>query len=160
MFRNLTLLALALLMAAPSVFADRRKYVWTYQSVTIPENGSELEFYQTTKLDEIDSWEYRIEIEHGLTPRLDFAVYQIFAQKEDQSLTWDAVQLRTRYRLAEPGQMLFDPILYLEYRRKTDLDKQNKAEAKLLLSYDANKINFSVNPALISVFFLLIVLLS
>lgn len=146
MIYKLLLTALALLFLAPNLMADRRKYVWTYQTVTIPEGGTELEFYQTTKLDKTDSWEYRIEVEHGLRPGWDFSIYQIFSQKEDSSFKWDAFQIRTRYRLASPGTVMFDPILYLEYNRKTDLKAQNKAEAKLLLGHDFDKVNLSVNP--------------
>lgn len=146
MFRSALLLALAALIAVPSVFADRRKYVWTYASGTIAPEASELEFYQTTRIDETDSWEYRIEIEHGLTPKADLSIYQIFAQSEGGSFRWDAVQVRGRYRLAEPGQFFLDPTLYLEYNRKIDLARQNKLEGKLLLSRDFDKVNFAINP--------------
>lgn len=126
--------------------ADRRKYVWTYQYVTIAKDATDLEFYQTTRLAETDKWEYRIELEHGLSPKCDLSIYQIFAQEDGSSLKWDAFQLRTRYRLAEPGQFLFDPLLYLEYQRKTDLKEPNKAEVKLILSRDFNRVNLSFNP--------------
>lgn len=146
MLKLIFVTALALLMAVPTVMADRRKYVWTYQYVTIAPEATELEFYQTTKLDKTDSWEYRIEIEHGLTPNWDLSVYQIFVQKEDSSFKWDAVQIRTRYRLAEPGTYFLDPLLYLEYNRKIDLKRQNKLEAKLILGRDFGRWNLSVNP--------------
>jgi hypothetical protein len=133
-------------MAAPSLQADRRKYVWTYQYATIAPGEAEIEFYQTSKLDRVDSWEYRIEIEHGLTPRWDFSVYQIFAQKENEAFKWDAFQLRTRYRLAEPGRFFLDPLIYVEYRRKLDLSEPNKLEAKLILARDFDRINLAVNP--------------
>jgi hypothetical protein len=146
MLKQITLLALALLLAAPSTFADRRKFVWSYQYGTIAPGNAELEFYQTTKLDRTDSWEYRIEVEHGLSPRWDLAVYQIFSQKQGESFKWDAVQVRARYRLAEPGVMLLDPLLYLEYRRKIDLQRQNKAEVKLILSRNFDRFALAVNP--------------
>lgn len=146
MLNKLLICSLVLAMAAPSVIADRRKYVWTYGTQTMPEKTSELEFYQTTKLAETDSWEYRIEVEHGLTPRWDFSVYQIFTQGEDEGLKWSAFQFRTRYRLTQPGTVFGDPTLYLEYQRKTDLTAQNKAEAKLLLGHDFDRVNIAVNP--------------
>lgn len=148
MFKKLILLALIVMIAVPAANADRRKYVWTYQPITIASGDAELEFYQTTKINEVDSWEYRIEVESGLTDRWDFSVYQIFAQKENTGLKWDAFQIRTRYRLSEPGTVLFDPVLYLEYRRKTDSEtsKKDKYEAKLLLGKDFENGNFSFNP--------------
>ncbi len=145
-FRKLMTLTLILVTVAPSIMADRRKYVWTYGTQTMPEKTSEFEFYQTTKLDKTDSWEYKIEIEHGLTPRWDFSVYQIFTQEEGGYLKWSAFQFRTRYRLTQPGAVFGDPTLYLEYQRKTDLKAQNKAEAKLLLGHDFDRVNIAVNP--------------
>ncbi|MDZ4723807.1 MAG: hypothetical protein SGI97_07885 [candidate division Zixibacteria bacterium] len=133
-------------MFTPEARADRRKYVWTYQFLTMPADATELEFYQTTKIGETKSWEYRVELEQGITDRWDFSVYQIFVQGEGQSLKWDAFQLRTRYKLAAPGRFFFDPLLYLEYNRKIDLTKQNKLEAKLILARDFQKINLSINP--------------
>ena len=139
-------LALATLLWADNSLADRRKYVWTYQYGTIAKDASELEFYQTTRLAEMDRWEYRIELEHGLSPKWDLSIYQIFAQEESSSLKWDAFQIRTRYRLAEPGQFPLDPLLYLEYQRKTDLKEPNKAEVKLVISRDFNRVNLALNP--------------
>lgn len=143
---KLLLLALALLLAAPSSFADRRKYVWTYQYATMAPEATELEFYQTAKLDETDAWEYRVEIEHGLTPRWDLSIYQIFAQTEGGPFKWDALQIRTRYKLAEPGRFFMNPLLYLEYNRKIELTKQNKFEAKLILGRNFDKVNLAINP--------------
>lgn len=146
MKRKLMLVGLVLLMAVPSVFADRRKYVWTYQTATIAPGDAELEFYQTTRLDDTDSWEYRIEIEHGISPRFDMSIYQIFAQREGEAFKWDAFQIRSRYRFGLPGEIPWDPVLYLEYRRKIDLKEQNKIEGKLLLSKDFEKTNIAINP--------------
>lgn len=126
--------------------ADRRNYVWTYQYMTMPPGETELEFYQTTKLKETDEWEYRIEVEHGITDRWDFSVYQIFKQTEMESLKWDAVQFRTRYRFGEEGRYFMDPLLYLEYNRKLDHTEPNKFEAKFILAKTIDRFNISVNP--------------
>lgn len=132
-----------------STYADRRNYVWAYQYVTMPKNATELEFYQTTEVkDKADDWEYRIEVEHGLTDRWDFSIYQIFKQKEGDAFKWDAVQFRTRYRIAEEGILPIDPLLYFEYKRKTDssTENKNKLEAKLILAKTLFKLNIAVNP--------------
>ncbi|MEW5925597.1 MAG: hypothetical protein AB1746_16565 [Candidatus Zixiibacteriota bacterium] len=137
---------LSILILSSSASADRRNYVWTYQYYTMPQDKTELEFYQTTKLRENDEWEYRIELEQGLTDRMDFAVYQIFNQPEGASFKWDAAQVRLRYRIGEEGQYWMDPLIYLEYNRKTNLKAPNKLEAKLILARTENKFNISVNP--------------
>jgi hypothetical protein len=144
--KSLSLIILAVLLCVPQANADRRKYAWTYQFATIEPNATELEFYQTTKLSTTDKWEYRLEVEHGLTPRSDIAVYQIFSQAEGGPFKWDAFQIRGRYKLAEAGQLWVDPLIYLEYNRKTDLTKQNKLEAKLILSKRIGSWDVSANP--------------
>lgn len=146
MLKKLMILTITTLFICPNLMADRRKYVWTYQYATIAPGAAELELYQTTKIAETDSWEYRLEIEHGLTPRWDVSVYQIFTQKENEPFKWDAFQIRTRYRLAEQGRFSLDPLIYLEYNRKLDLKKQNKLEAKLILGKDLEKVNVAFNP--------------
>jgi hypothetical protein len=145
--RGFLVIALALIAITPSaVRADRRSYVWTYQYMTMPQGNTELEFYQTTKLKATDEWEYRFEVETGLTDRWDMSVYQIFKQPENGDFKWDAVQLRTRYRLGEEGFWPVDPLLYLEYNRKIDLKRPNKFEAKLILARTSHRFNVAVNP--------------
>jgi hypothetical protein len=142
---RLTALA-ALLGLVSTSFADRRFYVWTYQYQTMPKANTELEFYQTSKLREVDQNEYRIEIEHGLTSRWDASLYEIFVQNEGGNLKWDAWQLRTRYRFGEVGQYFMDPLLYIEYNRKTESTSPNKVEAKFILAKTIDKWNLAVNP--------------
>lgn len=126
--------------------ADRRKYVWTYQYQTMPVGMTELEFYQTTKVSNFSTWEYRLEFEHGITERFDVGIYQIFSQPENGSFNWDAFQLRFRYRFGETGEYFMDPLFYIEYNRKINLSKQNKIEAKLILAKDIGNVNLSINP--------------
>ncbi len=146
-FFRFALLGLLLASLSPKLLADRRNYVWTYQYQTMPAQATELEFYQTTNLNEAsDAWEYRIEIEQGLTDRWDFSVYQIFTQTEGGSLHWNAVQFRTRYRIGEEGKYVLDPLLYLEYQRNTDSHLPNKLEGKLILAKTMGRANLSLNP--------------
>ncbi len=149
MFTKLLLLVLTIVMAVPSVQADRRKYAWTYQTTTLAPDATEFEFYSTGKQNSgtADSWEYRIEVEQGITPKFDFSVYQIFTQTEGASLKWSSFQFRSRYRFGLAGELSLDPVLYLEYRRKLDNQSgQNKLEGKLLLGKDFDKTNISINP--------------
>lgn len=148
MIRRLSpfVLAVTMLLSLSSAYADRRFYVWTYQYQTMPQGNTELEFYQTSKLREVDQNEYRLEIEHGLTSRWDASLYEIFAQNEGGDLKWDSWQLRTRYRFGEVGQYFMDPLFYLEFNRKTEPTSPNKLEAKFILAKSANKWNIAINP--------------
>ena len=67
MRKHLLIVAMVIFIQATFSHADRRSYVWTYQYMTLPEGFTELEFYQTTKISDIEKWEYRIEVEHGIT---------------------------------------------------------------------------------------------
>ncbi|MDK9700234.1 MAG: hypothetical protein OEM52_08830 [bacterium] len=147
MFRKITLSVFIGLLAT-TVFADRRNFVWTYQTRLVPRGMTELEFYQTVKLksDAQSDWELRGEIEHGISNRLDFAVYTIFSQSQGQSLKWLANQYRLRWRLSEPGAIPFDPVLYFEYQRPTSLKSPNKYEFKLLLAKQSAKLLYALNP--------------
>lgn len=133
-----------------SARADRRNFVWTYQYQTMPEGGTELEFYQTLKLnqtpDKLDRWELQLEVEHGLSTRWDFSVYQIFSQAEGGQLGWDAVQFRTRYRIGEEGQYPLDPLLYFEYQRPLETERPNQYELKLILAKTVAPWLISLNP--------------
>lgn len=145
MNRFITIVFLILSVVASS-FADRRNYVWTYQYTTLPQDFTELEFYQTTKVGAIDKWEYRIEVEQGITDHFDISIYQIFTQNEGESLKWNAVQFRSRYRFGEQGEYLVDPLLYFEYNRKLDLDAPHKLEGKLILAKTLGRLNVALNP--------------
>lgn len=146
-FKSLSVFLLAAFFIASDAAADRRKYVWTYQFITMPAQATELEFYQTsTSRDDNNRWEYRIEIEHGLTDRWDVSLYEIFVQDQGPGFRWDAFQVRTRYKLAPAGKFLLDPLLYLEYNRKINLKRQNKLEAKLILARDFDAVNLAINP--------------
>ncbi len=146
MKRTVLLMLFLTVCFASASRADRRSYVWTYQYMTMPEGQTEIEFYQTTKLKTVDEWEYRVEVETGISDRWDVSVYQIFKQVEGDDFKWDAVQFRTRYRLGEEGLWFVDPLLYFEYNRKLDLKKPNKLEAKLILAKTNGKLNVSANP--------------
>ena len=143
--KYLTIIALSAITLAASAHADRRKYAWTYMPVTIAAEATELELYQTYTDGDPYSWEYRIELEQGLSSRVDFSLYQIFKQNENENLKWNAFQLRSRMRLQEPSTSTWSPVLYLEYNRKLDFSEPNKAECKILCGRNFGATNFSAN---------------
>lgn len=137
-------------------FADRRSYVWTYEYMTMLKGRFELEYYLTSKIPDIDrsginTFEHWLELEYGITDRWDVAVYQQFKhanKAKEADTTYDGFKLRTRYRFAEKGQYLLDPLLYLEYIRSSDLSKPNVIEIKAILAKDIGKLNFAYNQIL------------
>ncbi|HDP98186.1 MAG TPA: hypothetical protein ENN22_03255 [bacterium] len=144
------IIVIVLFFMSQPLFADRRSYVWTYEYLTMPKGMAEIEHYLTLKLPDvaekdIHSWEQRLEVEFGITDRWDISIYQIFEQKNGGSFKYSAFQLRTRYRLFEAGALLFDPLLYFEYKRYADLKAPNKLEGKIILARDIGALNMAFN---------------
>jgi hypothetical protein len=144
-------LALIGVLCGPSrVLADPRPFAWSYNYDTPEPGETEVEYALTSGIANKDSlgqaaWEHRIELETGISKRLDVAVYQIFVQDAGQSIHYDAMQLRARYRLGEHGKWFVDPILYFEYRRPSNLTLPNVLEGKLILARDIRKVNMALN---------------
>lgn len=154
MKRTMELLVIALLSAGVvGARADSRSYVWTYEYMTMPESAAEVEYYLTLKVPdtdarEISSWQHQVELEYGLTPRWDIALYQVW--QEDQ--TTDAAEfgykgfkVRTRYRLAERNALPIDLLVYAEYERASDLSESDVGELKLVLSKEIGSFDVNYN---------------
>lgn len=147
------LFAAALSAVPGSVKADPRAYVWTYEYMTVREGHAELEYYSTTEVPDTaapgtSSWKHQFELEYGLTPRTDIAMYQNFKQSNtptSKTFSYDGMKLRLRHRLAEKNELPVDTLLYAEYVRSTDLSAQGALEAKLVLSKDQGRLNLSYN---------------
>jgi len=144
----------AVLAAGPApASADPRSYVWTYEYMTVREGHAELEYYSTTEVPdtsapETSSWKHQVELEYGLSPRTDIAMYQNFKQANtpaSKTFSYDGMKLRLRHRLAEKGELPVDTLLYAEYVRNTDLSAQGALEAKLVLARDLGRLNLSYN---------------
>lgn len=147
------LLAAALAAGPAPAKADPRSYVWTYEYMTVREAHAELEYYSTTEVPdtaapETSAWKHQVELEYGLTPRTDIAMYQNFKQSNQpasKTFSYDGMKLRLRHRLAEKGELPADTLLYAEYVRSTDLSTQGALEAKLVLAKDLGRLNLSYN---------------
>jgi len=145
------LIFVPLLLFSSSAHADRRYYVWTYQYATQVEGNAEFENYLTLAIPNravpgMSHWEHRLELEYGITNRWDISFYQIFSvENPEGTLRYSGFQFRSRLRFFEAGDYLLDPLLYIEYIRKSDLRAPNKIEGKLVLAKDIGKANLSAN---------------
>lgn len=153
---GLALSSMIILGITQNSYADRRSYVWTYEYMTMPRGMSEVEYYLTTQVPDMDksninTWKHWVELEYGITDNLDVALYQMWKQKNTASGStseYDGFKIRTRYRFGRKGEFFLDPLLYLEYIRDDDLSKPNVAEAKLILAKDIGNFNISYNQIL------------
>jgi len=141
---------LVLLFLTGPTMADRRAYVWTYEYLTMPRGGLELENYLDFKAPDwgdksTSEWLHQIELEHGITDYWDVALYQVFTQNNTDGYKYDQMKIRTRYRFFEAGLFIVDPLLYLEYKRPANASDPNVLEGKVILARDIEQFNFAGN---------------
>jgi hypothetical protein len=145
-FRRSWVLCLALLL--PSLaWADRRDFAHVYEYQTMPAHGFDLEFWNTTTLEQFDSlaaMELKIETEYGITDHWDIALYQILEQDAGDALHYAATSLETRYRFAERGQWPIDVLVYLELNKALD-SKDFEIEGKVILAKDLGPVTIAAN---------------
>lgn len=147
-----TFYTLLILLLATNVMADGRRYVWTYEYLTMHKGEAELETYTEFSHTDTDSGRLtsttlQYEYEIGMNDRYDVGIYQVFKQSPDQPIHYDGYKIRMRYRFGEKGRWPLDPLLYLEYKNNGSFDHP-VLETKLILAKDINKFNFSLNPVL------------
>ncbi len=149
-----TLIAI-LVATAGSASADRRAFPYTYGYMTLPKGGFEIEHYLDAKIARFDDpdtadeeddvgvdWRHQIELEYGITDRLDFGFYNVFEQKEHGDFEYKGLKLRSRYRFGDPGAWFADPAVYVElivYRDKI------KLEEMLIVAKQLGKLELATN---------------
>lgn len=148
--RIIPLLALLLACSFGTAHAHLRDYLVTQGYWTLPQGRFEIEIYND--FNEADSGEtvytHQTEIEYGLTDRLTLALYGVMEKKGAKPLEYAKTKFEGKYRLAEPGRMIVDPTLYIEYQKGAN-NRADKVEAKLLLSKDfSNNMNITFNGIL------------
>jgi hypothetical protein len=143
--------ALAVLILAPGLArADRRYYGETYNAATAPPGGLDVELWTTLTQpkagsQDIQFWRHQLELETGITPRWDVALYNVFDQIQGQAIQYQATKIETRYRLSDYGQWFVDPVLYFEARKEWTADKPLALEGKIILGKDIGPLNLSLN---------------
>ena len=145
-------LALTCLLQTPAS-ADRRSLTYTYQYMTMPKGATELEFYSTQSRGEGNNppqtFQYQIEIEHGITDRWDVSLYHVFEQAsipggESEPLHFSEMKLRSRYRLAERGELPVDTLFYGELVKEFAASAY-EVEGKVILSRDIGPLTAVAN---------------
>lgn len=129
--------------------ADRKSFSYTYEYATLPEGATELELWHTQsrdtwKADTAESFEEKLEIEHGITDHWDASMYTVFAQSTDEVLHLDAVRVESRYRFAERGELPVDCVAYLELAKDFGTSLY-EIEAKGIFARDFDKITIAGN---------------
>ncbi len=142
-------LTLVFLMAFAGVAgADQKNYVWTYDYSSLAKDSAEIEFYQTAvtrdrKVSGSSDWQQQIELEYGITDRLDAALYEMYERPVDGTLDYAGYKFRLRYRVAEKNQLPLDVVLYAEHQE--NVIEPNAFEGKLIFAKDIGKVNIAYN---------------
>jgi len=147
---SLTLFTILLVISQLS--ADGRRYVWTYEYLTMPKGEAEIETYTDfqhvdTDSGRLSSTTLQYEYEIGMNDRYDVGIYQKFTQSPGSPLTYDGFKVRMRYRLGEKGKWPLDPLIYLEYKDTPAFD-HSTLETKIILARDMGSFNVALNPVL------------
>lgn len=137
------------LFCAVTAEADQKNYVWTYEYLTLPKGGFEVEYWLTATTEDVSrsgdtGYEHQVEVEYGITDHWDVSLYQILGHGAGESLKYKGMKLETRYRFGERGKYFVDPLLYLEYRIGAG-GERNTVEGKLVLAKDIGKLNVAYN---------------
>jgi len=151
-----------LLAGTKPVFAHQRNYVWTEEYKTLPRNSFEIEGSTTLQVPRgnrsaENSWQYRGEVEYGITDHWNIAHYESW-QTENQAgvdengapnkdvTKYQGFKFETKYRIGEQGKYWLDPLIYLEWSTDPlERENPNAIEAKIVLSKTIKKFNITYN---------------
>ena len=122
----------------------------------MPKGHAEIEYYLTEEQKNIEkskpsTWKHWVELEYGVTDHFDVSMYQQFKQSNTTSsntFEYDGFKVRGRYRILEKNKLPVDTLLYAEYIRNDNLDKDNVFEGKVILAKDISDFNIAYNQIL------------
>jgi len=110
-----------LAVTATAAHADLRSFSYTYEYSTVPAGETSIEVWHT--MNRVDApmrperYEGILEIEHGITEKLDAGFYTYLADGEaggvQEGLRLSRGELQARYRISERGELPVDPQLML-----------------------------------------------
>ena len=129
--------------------AAQRNYVWTEEYGTVAKGNAEVEFYNTAVTQDVQTrsasdWQQKVELEYGITDRLNASLYQVYEQAADSnSLTYIGYNIELKNRIAETKVLPVDVLLYAETEVSTVEGKVY--EGKIILSKDIGRFNASYN---------------
>lgn len=142
----LTLLLLTPSFVSPA-HAGERLFAWTYGAGTVPKGGIELEHYLTAQTHggpELTDWEHQVELEYGVSNRLELGVYAVAGQVGGGPLAFTKYKARFRYSLAPLGVWPVDVAVYGEYVGYTGANER-KIEEKVIIGKDVGKLALALN---------------
>lgn len=150
---------LGTMLLAVTALADHRIFTYTYEPETEPQGDWELEQSITARLtrnravgqENYQNWEFRTEVEHGVTDRYTFSLYvnDNYEHFRDPASggnsdvnRWAGISLENRYQVLDPADHAVGLTLYLE----PTFDGQNaELEQKIILGQTHGAWKWAVN---------------
>ena len=132
--RTLAFAALALGLAASANATDRR-FTYSYETTTAAPGSFEYEQWFTWQQnDEFDKYQFRHELEFGLTDKLQLGFYLFDWEHEteegESETKWEGTGIELIYQLTDPNKSWLGSALYFEAKAS---DEEAAVEGKLLL---------------------------
>lgn len=133
---------------ASFAFAGDRYLPWTYAADTEEANEIELEHYLTLETPITAGvpsfeWQHQVELEYGITKRLEAGAYLVASQTGGGPLSFSGYKARLRYRLGNSASVV-NSCVYLEYVGTPTFD-QHELEGKVILSRTAGRVSAALN---------------
>lgn len=138
-----------LFFGSTGAWAAQKTYVWTEEYATLAKGNAEIEFWNTAVTQDVQTrnasdWQQKVELEYGITDRLNASLYQIYEQAADSnSLTYVGYNVELKYRIADANMLPVDVLLYAETEVSTV--EGSVYEGKIILSKDIGRFNASYN---------------
>ena len=148
---SIVLIASIFLGEAPA-FAHMRDYLFN-QGYHTPHKGEfEVELYNdfnmpNTEKDATFDSRHQVELEYGVTNRLQLAYYEVYKWNRTDDFERDSFKIETKYRFLESGELPVDIALYGEYKNPNGREKSasDELEGKLIFSRDFGPWNIVAN---------------
>jgi hypothetical protein len=146
-YRNLFLGGLFTIILSTTVFADERHFTYSYEADSVlPKGHWEFEQWLTLKAGKADGefyrWDFREEMEYGITDRLTTALYLNFSDihsdgvpglENEDSFEFEGVSSEWKYMLLSPHLYPIGVLLYFE---ATYAGEEVEIEEKLILQHN------------------------
>ena len=129
--------------------ADERLFTYVYDAAVLPEGSAEFEQWITNQSGREDgdysAWNFRSEIEYGMTERLQTALYlnwDSVRKNDENDTTFKGVSAEAVYQLLNPN---LDPIGLALYGEYTTEGVDHELEGKLLVSKAVGEVLLAAN---------------
>ena len=146
LIHRLILLVASLLTSCLAARADERLFTYVQEAEVLPKGGLEFEQWLTHRRSKADGvfagWDFREELEYGLTDRLTVAGYLNFKDTHSEGVTgradqssfeFEGISTELKYQLLNPNTKTIGVLLYGEATYNGD---EFELEQKLVLQKD------------------------